>query len=206
MYAQDTWRLEAGPHARLRRALLALPAADRQCNNHLVDVRPGLLRRRRRRRRTRRRPARCSTTTTGDPTNGMMIAGVNSPYGDAIYKFQKNSIQPRVGVSWDPIGQGTTIVRGVVRRLLRPAAGRHLRAERVHQPAVQQQHEHDRAVAEQPGRRLDADHARPASPGRGTSADFKNPRTMQWNIGVTQAALQERRRRSRATSGRAATT
>jgi hypothetical protein len=49
--------------------------------------------------------------TTGSPTNGIMIAGVNSPYGNAIYKFQKGSIQPRIGWSWDPQSSGDMIVR-----------------------------------------------------------------------------------------------
>ena len=97
--------------------------------------------------------------TTGSPTNGIMIAGQNSPYGDAIYKFQKGSIQPRVGLSWDPDAVRRHDCPGLVRHLLRPAAGRHLRVGRLLQSAVQHQHQYDRAVVLQSWRRHDANHA-----------------------------------------------
>jgi hypothetical protein len=58
--------------------------------------------------------AACSAflPNTGDPLNGLIVAGINSPYGDAIYPTQKNNWQPRAGVSWDPQGDGRAIVRG----------------------------------------------------------------------------------------------
>ena len=75
---------------------------------------------------------------TGDPLNGIIVAGKNSPFGDAIYAFDKGDIQPRIGVTWDPGRNGTDDLPQLVRRLLRPGARRHLRAELVHQPAVRQ--------------------------------------------------------------------
>ncbi len=58
--------------------------------------------------------AACSTLLpgTGDPLNGLIVAGVNSPFGDAIYATEKNNWQPRAGLSWDPSGDGKSIVRG----------------------------------------------------------------------------------------------
>ena len=37
---------------------------------------------------------------TGDPLNGIIVAGRNSPFGNAIYAFDKGDIQPRIGVTW----------------------------------------------------------------------------------------------------------
>jgi len=48
---------------------------------------------------------------TGDPLNGIVVAGKNSPYGNAIYAFDKGDIQPRVGLTWDPKSDGRTIYR-----------------------------------------------------------------------------------------------
>ena len=51
------------------------------------------------------------TVGTGDPLNGIIVAGKNSPFGDAIYAFDKGNIQPRIGVTWDPKSSGRTIYR-----------------------------------------------------------------------------------------------
>jgi hypothetical protein len=48
---------------------------------------------------------------TGDPLNGIIIGGVNSPYGDAITRRDKKNFAPRLGVAWDPFKKGRTSVR-----------------------------------------------------------------------------------------------
>jgi len=48
---------------------------------------------------------------TGNPFNGMSVAGKDSPYGRAIYPADKNNVQPRIGAAWDPRGAGRLIVR-----------------------------------------------------------------------------------------------
>jgi hypothetical protein len=83
---------------------------------------------------------------------------------------------------------GETVVRGLVRHLLRPGAGRHLRAERLRQPAVRE-------------RTVSLLNRKLSNPARGTSSatsgvagadrigdDFKTPRTQQWNVGVQRSS------------------
>ena len=48
---------------------------------------------------------------SGNPFNGLRVAGKNSPYGRAIYGADGNNLQPRFGAAWDPGGVGRTVVR-----------------------------------------------------------------------------------------------
>ena len=51
-------------------------------------------------------------TGTGNPLNGIVIAGQNSAHGRGIYATDNNNIQPRAGFSWDPQREGRMVVRG----------------------------------------------------------------------------------------------
>jgi hypothetical protein len=49
---------------------------------------------------------------TGDPFNGIIQGGKNSPFGDAVARQANLDFAPRFGFAWDPFGRGTTSVRG----------------------------------------------------------------------------------------------
>ncbi len=51
------------------------------------------------------------TVTPATYTNGIIIGGVNSPYGQRVNPDYGGDIAPRVGFSWDPFGTGLTAVR-----------------------------------------------------------------------------------------------
>ncbi|HUI56720.1 MAG TPA: carboxypeptidase-like regulatory domain-containing protein [Bryobacteraceae bacterium] len=50
-------------------------------------------------------------STTLPYTNGIIIGGKNSPWGDKVAPDQYHNFAPRLGVAWDPIGDAKTSIR-----------------------------------------------------------------------------------------------
>jgi hypothetical protein len=107
-FVQDSWRVR--PNVTLDygvRYALYPPITD--ANDILTNFDPALF-----------DPARAPTVNTagqvvigtGNPLNGIIVAGQNSPHDRGIYGTDKNNIQPRVGVTWDMFSNGRTIMRG----------------------------------------------------------------------------------------------
>ena len=123
--------------------------------------------------------------TTGNLSVGVIQGGVNSPYGDGIYEFKKNSIQPRVGMAWDLSREGDTVLRSAFGVYYdQPLVGIFEQNSFTMPPIV------NNVTFTNPALGNPASGQTPTTTGlraiQTTATDFDNPRTMQWNLGVTQ--------------------
>ena len=120
---------------------------------------------------------------TGDPLNGIIVGGQNSPFGRGIYETDKNNIQPRLGVSWDPLGDSRMIVRsGYGLYYDQPLVGIFELNAFVNPPFA------NSVTLLNPSLSNPTAGVTPGTVGLrnlfATSVPFETPRTQQWNIGV----------------------
>jgi len=182
-YAQDTWR----PTARLTvdyglRYSLYPPIIDQK--NQLVTFDPSVYN------PAQAPPFANAAGTLIDRTQGNLLVGiiqggVNSPYGDAIYKFQKDGWQPRAGMAYDLSGSGETVLRSAFGIYFdQPLVGIFEQNSFTMPPVV------NNVTFTNPTLANPAQGQTSTTTGVRTiiasGTDFKNPRTMQWNVGVTR--------------------
>ncbi len=181
-YAQDTWR----PTARLTvdygvRYALYPPITEK--NNQLVTFDPKLY-------TAASAPPYANAAgtlidrTQGNLLDGTIQGGVNSPYGKGIYKFQKDAIQPRAGFAYDMSGQGGTVLRGAFGIYYdQPLVGIFEQNSFTMPPIV------NTVTFTNPTLANPASGQTTTTTGVrsiiASATDFKNPRTSQWNVGVT---------------------
>lgn len=182
-YAQDSWR----PRSDLTidygvRYSLYPPLTDR--NNQLVTFDPSLY-------SAANAPPYANAAgtlidkTRGDQLIGIIQGGVNSPYGDGIYEFKKNSIQPRVGLAWDLSGDGNTIFRSAYGVYYdQPLVGIFEQNSFTMPPIV------NNVTFLNPTLGNPAAGQTATTTGVrtiiATATNFENPRIQQWNAGVTR--------------------
>lgn len=178
-YVQDSWRVR--PNVTLDfglRYALYPPVTDK--NDILTNFDPDLY-----------DPSRAPQMTavgsvvpgTGDPLNGIVVANQNSPHGRAIYQFDKNNFQPRVGFAWDIFSDSRTVMRGGYGVYFdQPLVGIFLQNAFVNPPFVSNPQVLN-AQLSNPAAGISPE-AVPVQSLIASSDPFETPRTQQWNIGV----------------------
>ena len=178
-YVQDSWRAQSNLTVDFGMRYALYPAVvDR--NDVLTNFIPSLY-------NAGSAPTLTATGSvvpgTGDPLNGIVVAAQNSPHGRAIYQFDKNNFQPRVGVAWDTFGDGRTIMRGGYGIYYdQPLVGIFLQNAFVNPPFVSSPQVLN-AQLSNPGAGISPT-ALPVQGLIATSDPFETPRTQQWNVGV----------------------
>ena len=178
-YVQDSWR--ARPNVTLDYGLryaLSPPVTDK--NDLLTNFSAALY-----------DPANAPTLNasgsvipgTGDPLNGIVVAAQNSPHDRAIYQYDKNNFQPRVGAAWDVLSDGLTVVRaGYGIYYDQALVGIFLQNAFTNPPFVLNPQVLNPQLTN-PGAGISPT-AVPVQALIASSDPFETPRTQQWNIGV----------------------
>ena len=122
---------------------------------------------------------------TGNPLNGLYVAGQTSPYGRALYGWDKNNLQPRVSAAWAPGREDRTVVRaGYGVYYDRPSAG--LFAAQYLDPVFGRQiglrnPQLSNPAAGEPQSPSELVWSRPS-----ISDPFLTPRTERWTVGLSR--------------------
>lgn len=132
-------------------------------------------------------PTTCNSSTVVpnpnyDPLNGMIIGGVNSPYGDQITRTPKY-VAPRIGIAWDPMNDGKTAVRAGYGVFIDSTAVNIVENNLFQNPPYVSNVTFHGGTFDQPAPPGSAELNVPVSPG-GTFGEWKQPYTQQWSLDI----------------------
>lgn len=122
---------------------------------------------------------------TGNQINGFYVAGRSSPYGDAVYAWDTNNIQPRFAVSWRPTDDDGTVVRAAVGVYFDRVPPRVFTAGYLN-PIFPQQVSVINPVLSDPSRGSLAEDGVWVADQQAVAAPLVAPRTDRWSLGVTR--------------------
>ncbi len=181
LYVQDSWKMK--PNVTLDYGLrYSLYPGVTEESNIMTSFDPKLYSR-------SGAPTMTSTGTvvvnTGDPFNGLVVAGKNSPGGDALYPTDKGNLQPRFGLTWNPGSKADMQVRGGFGIYYdQPLVGIFEQNAFTNPPYA------NTVSVQNPSLANPSSGTAPGTRGVrnliASSNPFETPRTMQWNIGITR--------------------
>ncbi|MEO5760777.1 MAG: hypothetical protein ABIR28_00565, partial [Vicinamibacteria bacterium] len=182
-YIQDSWRVR--PRITLDLGVrYSLYPSPTDVNNVLTSFVPALY-----------NPAKAPTFSsaagtalivgTGDPLNGIVVAGTSTGHGRGLFATDKGNIAPRVGMTWDPKGNGESLVRAGFGIYYDQALVGIFEQNAFTNPPYVNTVSFQSPTFSDP-KAGTAPSTRGVQNLIATSDPFETPRTMQWNIGISK--------------------